>query len=218
MFQLLSLFLFYHETGHLIQQKIEGRGTDAYVEFLGEDNLPPEEVRIRHMREMDADWFAGQQLALHIKKCAEDLSGDGRLIDRQMLQLVSSLAMAAVYMYFIFSSSDHPGLYLEEHSHPHPLVRLSYMYNCLFQNIEGNVFSEIPQADILKEAVRISDRLMLTPLRNIVRDYSIGLHNRLTDVEQHIKEIMGNTEGYAFLWSHVQKRPQPDANHKPLEV
>jgi hypothetical protein len=206
MFQMVSLFLFYHETGHLIQQKEEGDGNDPYVEFLSENALPPEEVRIRHMREMDADWFAGQQMAFHIKKCAEDLSGEGRPLDLQMLRLVSSLALAAIYMYFVFSAFDHPGLYLEEHSHPHPLVRLSYMVSCLFQNIEGNVFGEIPQADILKEAIRISERLMLTPLRNIVRDYSIGLHGRLKEVEDYIKQIMNNSENYPFLWFQVSKR------------
>lgn len=206
MFQMLSLFLLYHETGHLIQQKEEGGGTEAYVEFLGEDVLRPEEVRIRHMREMDADWFAGEQMALHIKKFTQNLSGAGRPIDPQALRLVTSLALAAVYMYFVFSSTDHPELYLEEHSHPHPLVRLCYMYNCLFQNIEGNVFSQIPQADILKEAIRISEKLMLTPVRNIVRDYSLGLYGRLGDVGNYIKEIIGNTEHYPFLCSHVFKR------------
>ncbi len=206
MFQMLSLFLLYHETGHLIQQREEGGGTEAYVEFLGENVLRPEEVRIRHMREMDADWFAGEQMALHIKKFAANLSGEDRPLDRQMLQLVTSLALAAVYMYFVLSSTDHPDLYLEEQSHPHPLVRLCYMYNCIFQNIEGNVFSQIPQADILKEAIRISEKLMPTPLRNIVRDYSLGLYDRLGDVGNYIKEIMGNTEHYPFLCSHVFKR------------
>ena len=97
------------------------------------------------------------------------------------------------------------------------MVRLSYMYKCLFQNIEGNVFSEIPQRDILQQAIRISDRLMVTPLRNIVRDYSLGLQGRLEDVEKYINEIARNTEGYPFLWSHVQRRQQLKTNHEPVE-
>jgi hypothetical protein len=206
MFQMLSLFLLYHETGHLIQQQEDAHGKEAYVEFMDEQPLSTEEVRVRHMREFDADWFAGQQLALHIKQCAEDVSGAGRPLDSEILKLVGSLAVAAIYMYFLYSSGERSELYFEEYSHPHPGVRLSYMINCLFQNLGGNVTQTIAEKEVLKGAIYISERMMMTPLTNVVRDFSLALYGRLGEVEDYIKQIIANTDNYPYLFHHILAR------------
>jgi hypothetical protein len=202
LFQFSTLFLFFHEVGHLIQQQMEGPGAEPYVEFLEETILDLDKVRVRHMREFDTDWFGGQQLSFYIKQFAIDLSPVGRAIDREILKMVGSLAVATVYMYFVDRSEGAVDLYFEERTHPHPWVRLNYMIFCVIENLAGNLKVPIPKEEILKEAIRLSELLMTTEDTNVVMVHSLGIYGRIEEIEVYIKQIMENTERYPFLCQH----------------
>lgn len=199
LFQMGTLFFLYHETGHLIQRS--GTNTD-HLEFMAQECVG-NQVRIQHMREMDADWFACHRLSLHVKKFAETETPDGTIVDTDALAGGAALALAALYMFFIDRSDHQPGIYYEEKCHPHPLARLSYCVIYLLNNLQGNVDDPLNQEAILGNAIRISDHLMKEPPANIVEQYSLVLGANLAPIQAYIQQIIANTLTYPHLCVHL---------------
>ncbi len=199
LFQMSTLFFLYHETGHLIQRAGEAAN---HLEFMAQECIG-NQVRIQHMREMDADWFACHRLSLHVKKFAEFETPDGKTMDANALAGGAALALAALYMFFIDRSDHQPAIYYEEKCHPHPLVRLSYCVIYLLQNLQGNVDAPLNQEAILSNAIRISDNIMKEPPANMVEQYSLVLASNLAPIEAYIQQIITNIHSYPHLCVHV---------------
>lgn len=202
LFQYVMLFFLYHETGHLIQRsETEGH----YLEYM-KHKCEGGEVPIRHMRELDADWHGAHCLAMHLLEFA---GTEGKAINNEELTLIASMALGAIYTFFINSAHVHSVLYYEEHCHPHPSVRLAYTIRFLLDNLKGNTEHLIDEGEVLKNAVKVSEALLKTADSNIVEDYSIQLWESLNQVEEYIKEIIGNTDSYPHLCIHkIQKYKQ----------
>jgi hypothetical protein len=197
--QLATIYYFYHEVGHLIQRS----GEDAdYVEYIANE-CEGDDVPIRHMRELDADWNSAYCMALHLKQFAEVDSNEAHLIDPAILLEIAALGLAAIYMYFINRTDKNPSIYYQEKCHPHPSVRLSYMVVFVLDNLQANIAYPIDKNEILKKAIVISEILMKDRGTNIIEEYSIALGNELNQVEDYIKKIMGDTENYPYLCKHI---------------
>lgn len=98
--QLATNYYLYHEVGHLIQRS--GQDVD-YVEYLANE-CEGNEVTIRHMRELDADWNSAYCVALHLKQFAEVESNGDYLVDPATLLEIAALGLASIYMYFTLMS------------------------------------------------------------------------------------------------------------------
>ena len=197
--QLATIYYFYHEVGHLIQSS----GQDAdYVEYLQNECIG-DEIPIRHMRELDADWNAGYCMALHLKQFAEVDSNGAHLIDPVILLEIAALGLAAIYMYFINRTDKNPSIYYQEKCHPHPSVRLSYMAVFVLDNLQANVPYPINKNEILKKAIMISEILMKDGDKSIIAEYSLALLKEIKKVEEYIKKIMSDTENYPYLCKHI---------------
>lgn len=201
--QLATIYYFYHEVGHLIQRS----GQDAdYVEFL-QNECEGDEIPVRHMRELDADWNSAYCMALHLKQFAEVESNGNYLVDPAILLEIAALGLAAMYMYFINRTDKNPVIYYQEKCHPHPSVRLSYMLVFVLDNLQANVPHPIDKNEILIKAIMISEILMKEGETNIIADYSKALLKELRKMEDYIKKIMGDTENYAYLCKHILVPP-----------
>jgi hypothetical protein len=62
LFRIITIFIVYHETGHIIQNSDE---LESYEEALT-GSLSADLVSERHIREHDADWFASSQTVFHL--------------------------------------------------------------------------------------------------------------------------------------------------------
>jgi len=199
--QLMTIYFLYHEVGHLIQRS----GEDAdYVEFAAYQ-CTGDEVRIRHMRELDADWHSAYCLALAIKQFAEIKRKGKNIVDEGLLSDIASLGLAAMYMYFIDGTDRNPKLYYEEKCHPHPAIRLAYMVTFILDNLQGNVSHKLNKKLILQNAIIISEILMKEDGKNVVKDYSEQLSENINEVEAYIHKIMENAESYKYLCKHILK-------------
>ena len=106
LWQLATIYYFHHEVGHLIQPS----GEDAnYVKYLTNE-CEGDDVPIRHMRELDADWNSANSMALHLKQFAEVDSNGAHLIDPAILLEIAALGLAAIYMYFINRTDKNPSI------------------------------------------------------------------------------------------------------------
>lgn len=199
LFQMATLFFLYHETGHLIQQA--GNAVDQ-LEFL-QDDCVGDAVRIQHMRELDADAFACHNLAMHVVQFAERQTPQGPEVDQVLLREGAALALAGIYMFFVYRSEAHIELYLAEHCHPHPLVRLSYCVIFLLENLQGNVTEPINPRLMLNNAIQLSEHLMRTPDGNPIEAHSLALANHIADIEAYIQQIINNTHTYPHLTVHL---------------
>lgn len=191
LFQVCSLYFFYHEFAHLLQGQ-NGQLEAEYVEFISNANLTEAEIKVRHMRELDADWFSVQTLPVHILSYWPDTTS---IPEDELISLVS-FALSSIFLYHIKVSERAPSLYYEEHTHPHPSVRLAYNVTFFLEGAAANV--KINQEAVLKRTIDYCIKLLKTE-RNIVEEYSVELYTHLDEIEKYVKQIITNTENYPSL-------------------
>lgn len=194
LFQYVTLYFLYHEVGHLIQRSA---GSVDYKEFIT-TKCEGEDIVTQHIREHDADWFAANQIAFHLKPFASKISDSGKTELKVVLEEVTSLALAGIYMYFIRRAKAYPKIYYQEYCHPHPSVRLSYMIIYLLDALSENISFKLDQHSVLKNAILISEALMIEPDRNIIEEYSLQLQEEMDNVETYINKIRTNSESYPY--------------------
>jgi hypothetical protein len=186
LFNYVMLYFVYHEAGHLVQRL---QGSINYEENL-QGGLVPENVKERHIREYDADWFAASHLGPKLVQAANG---------GQHLEGLTELALAGIYIYFIKHAESLPEIYYEEEAHPHPSVRLSYIIIHLLEAIAVNTEDPLDDKKILKEVIRISEQLLITPKINIIEKYSKQLYKEISKVEAYIQTIRDNSNTYPYL-------------------
>lgn len=186
LFNYVMLYFVYHETGQLVQRL---QGSMNYEENL-QGLLTQENIKERHIREYDADWFAASRLGPTLVQ----VSNGG-----QNLEGLITLVLSGIYIYFIKHAESLPEIYYEENAHPHTSIRLSYMIVHILESIAANIRENLNEKSIVKEAIRISEQLLLTPDNNIIEKYSIQLYKEIDQVEAYINTIRDNSNTYPYL-------------------
>ncbi|MEP7374640.1 MAG: hypothetical protein ABI675_14695 [Chitinophagaceae bacterium] len=195
LFQYATLFFLYHEVGHLIQRSL---GSTDLTEFAAE-KCTGDEIVIKHIREHDADWFAAGQLAFHITDFAKRCEPKDEKEFESILSDITAMALAAIYTHFIRWAKGYSKIYYQEYCHPHPSVRLSYIIIYLLDTVAANISVKLDQNSVLKQAIKISEVLMMEPDNNIIEKYSIELFEEIKKVEDYINKIRNDAESYPYL-------------------
>ncbi|MBT1695921.1 hypothetical protein KK083_03470 [Fulvivirgaceae bacterium PWU4] len=134
MFQFGILFTYYHERAHLIQT------SPLLANWFSEQsgNGPHNTFSIeRHILEMDADIDAAQHICFHLIEYWKKLNTEDRTEDN--IQKILSIGVASIFSYFLLYYKQGIKIYYRQHTHPHPLIRLSYIVNCLSQVAKINL-------------------------------------------------------------------------------
>jgi len=218
LFQLITIYIFYHEVGHLVQQtskrKLQGAGqlekpNENYVEFLDED-VKAARSKYRHMLELDADWFAATSMAHHIIKFGKKKDFEESVIDKQTLEDIASLMLAAVYSYQVTRMNKFKKVYYQEHDHPHPSVRAAYLVRFILDQC-SSIFKEegikivFDEKRVLQNAIRISEVLLKDAPENVVERYSLEMYESLRDIEKYINDIIGDVNDCSFSCMNFYK-------------
>lgn len=122
MFHLATLFTFHHELAHLVQKSsLLKIGLAEQYAFLANPNFNIE----THVLEFDSDLHGADAICLqllgHFKKLpSENQTG------RNLVKLLS-LGIASIFSYFLLCFNINQNIYYREYSHPHPLIRISYV-------------------------------------------------------------------------------------------
>lgn len=120
MLQYSTLFTYYHELAHLIQQ------SDYTHNSLLEEisNQQESEDKQQHIREIDADFFAASNLAQHICQYWDEIRQcDPSVSNNQLYELVV-ISMASINCYLAHFQTFPEEIYFYENSHPHAANRL----------------------------------------------------------------------------------------------
>lgn len=135
-FQITTQFTYYHELAHLFQftkQKdeieLQERKTDA-----GNFDI------IKHKLEINADTYSSIAIATHLQQYIDKTFGDEINLN---IATDTIKILGACLLNYIINFSDNTNIYLNQHSHPHPFLRLL--------NIVLNISNHIEQMPNLKE-------------------------------------------------------------------
>ena len=73
----------------------------------------------------------------------------------------------------------------------------------LLEALKENLLFSLDHDNILKDAIKISEILMINNEKNIVKEYSIQLSEQLDSVEEYINKIRKDAESYPYLSQKV---------------
>lgn len=190
MLQMLTIFYLYHETGHLIQRREDKAD---YLEFI-DGELTEDEIKVRHSREHDADWFASTCLAQHVRQYCETETEEAIEMDSEMLATLLPLAIATLYLYFIHRMKTKPELYYLENSHPHPSIRLIYLIVYLTDNLADDLPKDVSMQEKVKSAITLCSVLMSNEEENLIDSYNEVIFRDLDKIEEHINVLRNSSE------------------------
>lgn len=186
-FQINTQFTYYHELAHLFQfskkvvkEKLQERSTDDKFDI------------IKHKLEINADTYSSICIATHIQQYINNHLGDN--ISQEYVVKTITIFGACLLEYIINFTSKKT-LYFEEHSHPHPLIRLL--------NIILNITNHISLNPIFKEKGVKLDAVLL--FRNIIDFHKELEENKVftTGFSNFIPQYVNNTERIVLYTSKI---------------
>ncbi|MFD2921780.1 hypothetical protein ACFS6H_18820 [Terrimonas rubra] len=189
LFQISTQFTFYHEKAHLIQLSPV---RDTWLEEIYENDNPEDEPFSlkRHIYEFDADLHASTFIAFHLLEYWK--KQDEKLRDEETLSLIASIGLASVISYFIFLMKDYKKIYYKASTHPHPIIRISYIVDCLVKTLEGNIKQKITidSKKIVKDAFRLTDILFSFIGKKWVMDFSKLFFEESKNIEDYVNSVL----------------------------
>jgi hypothetical protein len=197
MFQLATLFTFYHERAHLIQK------SDLLTNSLFEQPTPinPQNFSIeRHVIELDADLDAAHKICFHLVEYFKKLDAHDRTVEN--LQKILSIGVASVFSYFLLYYKEDVKVYYKENTHPHPLVRISYIVDCFVRVAEINIIGnlKLDLGKTIRDGFSIADTFYKSVLNVIlVEGFAAQFMAESKKVEIYVNELLGAGESMPYL-------------------
>ena len=156
MFQSSILFTYYHEFAHLVQKK---GGNFTLNEIPENQRLFIPEL---HILEYDSDLNGCQFVLYHLFDYFENLDSDYK--NSESLKNLLSVGLSSILITFLlfynreFVENDKyiDEFYLDQKTHPHTLIRISYIIEH-YQNVAEENGIKIEIGDLLKETFLISE-------------------------------------------------------------
>lgn len=197
MFQLATLFTFYHERAHLIQK------SDLLAASLFEQPMPTNQNEFsieRHIIELDADLDAAHKICFHLIEYLKKLNANDRTPEN--LQKILSLGVASIFSYFLLYYKEKVKMYYKEFSHPHPLVRITYIVDCFVRVAEINLPGDfkIDLGKTIREGFIITDTFYKSVLNiELVEGFAEQFMSESKNVEVYVNELLGVGEEIEYL-------------------
>lgn len=134
-FQLTTQFTYYHELAHLFQFCKKKNEIE-----LSERKTDDKYDLIKHKLEINADTYASIAIATHLQQYIDKVFGNE--IDQKTATDTIKI-LGACLLNYVINFSDKTEIYIDNHSHPHPFLRLL--------NIILNISNHIESMPNLKE-------------------------------------------------------------------
>ena len=130
MYQFAVHYTFYHEMAHLIQKS-------TFLELGMDENLTSNHdfSELRHLLELDADEYSAISLGAHIIQYADNLFG--ATVTKDEIEELIVIGCSAILLYLLSFKTNRLDIYYEEHSHPHPIIRLNWIIFAIISYCEN---------------------------------------------------------------------------------
>ncbi len=196
LYQLATIFTYHHELAHLIQKSpILSLGFSEQYDDTGA-NFSIE----RHVLELDADLNGSHLICFHLRAYFDNLKLEEQTLEN--IQKLFSLGVASVFCYFLLYYKDSKTIYYKDKTHPHPLVRISYLVDSFVRIAEKNLpenFS-IDTSEIIRLGFIISDKFFQTTGdKTIVDDFGKQFYSESKNIEAYINELLEIGQSMLYL-------------------
>jgi len=129
MYQTCEHFIFYHELGHLIQGNVSGK-----VKFTENVTVNKGTVMNDHMSEVDADMYATNFIAQHI---FQYISSNCQTMSSHEIEYIIAISSAALFILFLSFPGADQGVYYEESTHPHSIIRIVLVVSSIIDGLKS---------------------------------------------------------------------------------
>lgn len=191
MFRYFVLFIFFHELGHIFQ-KVDD--TSLFEEYLRETSSSTESLR-KHKKEYDADIFACLHLLIYIKGDFSKMKTENQ--SKENLLNFSAVAVASIMIFFQETAKQKGTIYFRENSHPHPLIRFTYILNTFVSNMGG--LSEEFQFSV-NELMTSATKVVCSIMHLNDKDIYNEIANNVDEIKSYVSSLEESKKesGYAF--------------------
>lgn len=202
MYQVTPQFTYYHELAHLIQNAplLKKSFSERTRHADGDFDV------LSHLLEFDADLHAAQMLYFHIEEFWKKMPV-GNQSSETIGKLISIYA-SAIFVYFTFLEEERESIYFEKYSHPHPLIRITYVLDIIIGVAEQNLKKIILDKKlILKEAFNITSLMDQANGRmDSVSAYAERYKLSNVEITNYVNKLASLSNDIPYL---VKNRPQP---------
>jgi len=120
MSQLMKMFLFYHESAHIIQQQ-----SPNLFDGIIDESKNDEFLMVDHVGEIDADLHASRKIAEHLSNIFHrDSSSFHELDPKKYLEDLCITTISSYLFCRMLIFDNYSTFYTKKHSHPHILIRM----------------------------------------------------------------------------------------------
>ena len=187
-FELITIYIYNHELGHLNQYKNQLTATTLSQEERSNLTVGEKYDPVRHAMEIDADIFAATEIGYSILQLWSQLYETYRTTD--LLRALVSLFGATIFLFWETMQGGWSKLYFLDRTHPHILVRSTYTLDCITTVLHGagdptSPFDkEVCQLDTLS----LADRLLGSSKEHGLRSYLALFAANVQDFEIYSKQ------------------------------
>ncbi|WP_077923897.1 hypothetical protein [Spirosoma sp. 209] len=214
MLQSALLFTFYHELGHLVQFANQTSAAASLDERNMAAGTRPFEFWY-HIVEYDADQHGAQQSAAHVIDFWSKLPEEERT-NENLSRLIVVTLVGILGFYMMLLDDPETELYFYERTHPHPLIRLQWIYASLLDRISSNLSEvNVDNSAVLAETLRILDVYFRhRNMGNIRARFHEPLFQNYQWIMSYIAHVLATASGPQYdhlITNTIHRRPRVES-------
>lgn len=189
-FQLISLYIYNHELAHLNQYKNQQTSTsllqEEYCDLVAGNNFNP----ISHAMEIDADIFAATEIAYSVLNFWQRLPSTEQTTD--LLEALIAVTGAGIFLFWQTMQGGWSNLYFLDHTHPHIMIRATYILDCMTTVLHGvgDVTHPFSRDMCQISTLQLADMLLQEPQGPGLKSYLSLFQNNIEAFEDYSKQHM----------------------------
>jgi hypothetical protein len=189
-FQQLSLYIYNHELAHLNKFKNEHSSAselqEEYCYLVAGNNFNARS----HAMEIDVDIFAASEVAYSIYSFWRQLPETEHAID--LLYSLIALFGSGIFLFWQTMQGGWQSLYFLDHSHPHIMVRVTYILDCMTTVLEGKRDSAFPFSRDTCQLItlQLASKFLEDPQGRGLKNYLILFQDNVDAFEEYSKKYL----------------------------
>lgn len=198
MFHLSTLFTYHHELAHLVQKSsLLKMGLTEQYAFLNNHMFNI----VKHVLEFDSDLHGADAICSKLLEHFKKLSPENQT-GRNLVKLLS-LGISSIFSYFLLCFNINQKIYYREFSHPHPLIRISYVLDRFIrvasENLPINV--NINPEKLVELGFVISDIFFKSQknTNQVLGEFQKQFLEKFDSIENYINELSEHSHGMKNL-------------------
>lgn len=202
-FRFITLFIFFHELAHLIQNKNYYKYSGLRYERYNLQNIA-EYSEECHLAEIDADLFASQYLTNFIHQSWAQFSDDLKSILN--IEMLIALGTSSIFLLFYeLSDKRWSPIYYYSKSHPHPFIRISYIVDLMNKHIIETLQLDVKQYEFqLFNTFQVASTLLNTENRKVFKGFQSQYIYELPKINAYLNALSKKSSTLPYLIQNLK--------------